>query len=57
MLIQNNVLDPDQTAMATAILANAVENPEEASGENIERKQDYEKIDEKQDNKQVAEEI
>ena len=37
--------------MATAILANAVENPEEASGENIERKQDYEKIDEKQDNK------
>ena len=56
MLIQNNVLDPDQTAMATAILANAVENPEEAPGENIERKQYYEKIDEKQENKQVSEE-
>lgn len=50
MLIQNNVLDPEQTAMATAIIANAVENPEEASGENIERKQYYEQIEEKQDN-------
>ena len=31
MLIQNNVLDPEQTAKATAILAEAEENPEEQS--------------------------